>query len=288
MLKGSIYIALIILFAGCSSDNSVSPTGDTVPLMLSAQQTGFAVGQTDIPLPEGISTGIYVTAKDANIAASYFGNQKYVSLASGDLITTASVNLTVGSSYDIYSYAPYQVGNIDPKAVEYYHGMDVLWAPKYTLSNVTADHHSATLKLEHRTAQISFIVVFADDYDGGSHSFTSTSSITVTGFYNKGALDVTSGTFTPLGIANASLSASGTAAGSASFGIAGTCFIPASGMKLEVSVKHGGKVYNGVIEDSFVSSHLYSYKVVLKQLSAMGIKGMVTDWNNKPGNIDVW
>jgi hypothetical protein len=288
MLKGSIYIALIILLAGCSSDNTVSPvSGDTVPLKLSATQAGLAAEQAVPLLSAGISTGIYVTAKDANIAASCFGNQKYISQASGNLSTDANVNLTLGSSYDIYAYAPYQGGNIDPKAVEVSHGTDVLWAPKYTLSNVAADHYSAALSFDHRVAQVSFKVIFADDYDG-SRNFINTSLIAVTGFYGKGFLDITTGVLTPSGTADTSLSASGTSAGSVSLVIAGTCFIPASGMKLKVSVKHDGVVYNGVIEDSFVSGNQYRYTVTLKQVSAMEIKGLVTDWKYESGSINVW
>jgi hypothetical protein len=288
MLKGSIYIALIILFAGCSSDNPVSPvSGDTVPLKLSVKQAGIASGQADPLLPAGISTGIYVTAKDANIAASFFGNQNYISQASGVLATSASVNLTVGSSYDIYSYAPYQAGNIDPKAVEVSHGTDVLWAPKVTISNVAPNNCSAALSFEHRVAQISFRVAFADDYEG-TRTFINTSAITVTGFYDKGFLDITTGALSPSGTVNSVLSASGTATGITTLEISKCCFIPASGMKLMVSIKHDGIVYNGVIEDSFVSGNLYCYTVTLKQVSAMEIKGTVTDWKNVSGDISVW
>ncbi|MBP1593192.1 MAG: Fimbrillin-like [Bacteroidetes bacterium] len=275
----SIYIALLVLLNGCSGDSPVQTS--MVALRLSATQTGIVTKGADSALPLGSVTGIYVTAKDAAIAASYFGNQKYTSGASGALLTDASVSLTIGSSYDIYAYAPYQAGVITPIAVEFPYGTDVLWAPKFTISGVSESNNSALLSFEHRAAQITFKVVFADDFNEGPKEFTSSSAISVSGFYNKGLLDITTGMLTPSGVTNITLSAFGKdTAGVITLGTDTTCFIPATGiMPLSVVVSHGGRVYNGVIKETFVSGHSYNYTVTISgQLATLGISGVMEQW----------
>lgn len=279
MKKSNLFIILVLFLAGCTSETPVSR--ETVALKLAATQSNVVVKSTDPAFTEGISTGLYVTAKDASVTASYFSNRKYTSIASGELLTDANIDLTIGQSYDIYAYAPYKEGISAPSTIEFSHGTDVLWAPKSVLSDVSKDNHIATLNFEHRSAQISFNVVFSDDFNPALKFFSSESVLTVSGFYDKGNLDITTGLFVPSGSANIGLKTSGQGqSGAMALATAETCFIPASGnMSLKVNVLHAGKNYNGEVKETFLPGHSYRYTVTISPSDvALGITGMLKDW----------
>lgn len=278
MKKISMYILLVTLLMNCSKDPSVEKS--VASLKLSATCSGIVTKSTSV-LPSDLSVGIYVTAKDALLSAAPFSNRKYVSGDSGGLTSDQNIDLIIGNSYDIYAYAPYQSVVSDPTAVTFNHGTDVLWTPKYTLAGVTATNNTATLAFAHRAAQISFNVVFADDFSAGSKVITSSSTIQVSGFYSHGVLNASNGVFTPSGSADASLSGIGTGtAGAMTLGVGATCFVPASGaMTLNVKVVHEGRTYNGTITDTFSAGSSYNYTVTLSGHSPVpGISGTLTDW----------
>lgn len=267
--------------AGCSGDPSADTLTkkSTIPLKISATQV-VTKGEDSV-LPEGITTGIYVTAKDSTIATSYFENQQYISKSSGELLTDANVDLTIGNSYDIYAYAPYLKELATPGTVEFSHDTDVLWASKATISNVSASNCITALAFEHRTAQVSFNVVFDKDFNAGSKIFTSSSTLEVSGFYSKGTLNLVTGALTPSSTADVSLSAVGTATtGSMTLGIGETCFIPSvSEMTFLVKINHEGKAYNATIKETFVAGSSYNYTIsILKTFSTLGITGNLKEW----------
>lgn len=291
MKKMRIYIALVaLLVCGCSQDKKGEEVtkGTTVPLSLSATQTGIVTKATPV-LPSGVSTGVYVTAKDATITAAFFANSNYTAGASGILTTIGNVDLTVGSNYDIYSYAPWQATVGNPCAIEFMHGTDVLWAPKTTLIGVTLTNHTATLAFEHRAAQVSFHVVFASDFSSGSTVITSASTLQVNGFYTKGTLDIIAGQLTPSGATSATLSGTGTGpAGAMTLGIGETCIIPSTGnLTLSVVITHEGKTYNGTITDTFLPGSSYNYTVTVCGPAALGITGTLKEWTPVSENIVV-
>lgn len=273
----NIYFLLAVFLTGCASDPA---TEKKIPLMLSATYSGVSA-KSAFTLPSDLSTGIYVTPKDSALTSSCFSNHEYTSDNSGSLSSAQNIYLLVGYNYDIYAYAPFLTNVSDPRAVVFNHGTDVLWAPKYTLMNVTATNNSAALNFTHRAAQISFNVVFADDFTSGSKVFTSSSTIQVNGFYSQGILNVTTGELTPSGSTSASLSANGSGSvASSSLDIDASCFFPAQGtMSLKVKVVHEGLEYNGSITDSFFSENAYNYTITINNHSpVLGIRGTLTDW----------
>lgn len=184
MKERGIYIALLLLLSACSKEANIIYDNVT-SLKLSATQTSIVTKGTESVLPQGTVAGIYVTAKDASVEASYYKNQKYTSQTSGTLLTDANVSLTIGSSYDLYAYAPYLSGTTTPSSVEVLHNMDVLWAKKVTLNDVTPTNNTAALSFEHCATQISFKVVFAEDFDWGPKLFTTASTLWLVGFIAK-------------------------------------------------------------------------------------------------------
>jgi hypothetical protein len=269
------------LLAGCSNDQSAESITkeQTIPLSLSA--TSLSTKASDPALPSGISAGVYVTAANTAISSAYFLNYKYTSDGSGVLSTDTNADLTLGSSYDIYAYAPYQSVISTPDAVEYPHGTDVLWSSKATISNVSKSNNTAVLAFEHRAAQVSFNVAFDKDFNVGSKEFTSSSTIEVSGFYSKGILNISTGALTPVGTTDYSLKAVATGtAGSMTLGIGETCFIPSSGeMTFLVKVTHEGKIYNATIKGTFAAGSSTNYTVsVLKSYSTLGISFKIQAW----------
>ncbi len=288
-----IYIALaaMLIICGCSHDRKGEEVtkGATVPLSLSATQAGIVTKASSPVLPSGVSTGVYVTAKDAAITAAYFANMNYIAGASGILTTVGNVDLTVGSNYDIYSYAPWQVTAGNPNAIAFAQGTDVLWAPKTTLIGVTLTNRTAVLAFEHRAAQVSFHVVFASDFSAGSTVITSASTLQVNGFYAGGTLDAVSGVLTPSGATSATLNGAGTGtAGAMTLDIGETCIIPSAGnLTLAVVLTHEGKTYNGTITDTFLPGSSYNYTVTVRGPAALGITGTLKEWTPVSENIVV-
>jgi hypothetical protein len=284
-----IYIAFVVLLVcGCSRDRDEKEVVKvkTVPLSLSAKKEDIITKASLSILPPGISTGIYVTAKDAVINTAFFENKNYVTQASGILFSTVNVDLTIGKDYDIYSYSPYQSTIGNPLMIEYTHGTDVLWAPKYVLTGVSATNNTATLTFEHRATQISFQVVFANDYIAGSKDFTASSSIQVTGFNSSGLLNIVTGILVPSGSPISTLSGAGTT-GATTLGIGDTCIIASTGeMILAVQVTHNGKIYNGTIKETFIAGTSYNYTVTIRGYgSTLGLTGVQKEWNVISENI---
>lgn len=286
-----IYIAFVVLLVcGCSRDRDEKEVVKikTVPLSLSAKNVDIMTKASLSILPSGISTGIYVTAKDAAINTAFFENKNYVTQASGILFSAVNVDLTIGNDYDIYAYAPYQptVGN--PLMIEYPHGTDVLWAPKYVLTGVSATNNTATLTFEHRATQISFQVVFANDYIAGSKDFIASSTIQVNGFNSSGLLNIVTGILVPSGSLISTLSGAGTGTtGVTTLGIGDTCIIASTGeMTLAVQVTHNGKTYNGTIKETFIAGTSYNYTVTIRGYgSTLGLTGTQKEWNAISENI---
>jgi hypothetical protein len=204
--------------------------------------------------------------------------------------TDQTIKLVIGSDYDIYAYGP-QMGTVtDATAIPFVLGMDVLWAPKNTLTGVSATSNTVTLGFTHRAAQIALNVVFADDFTAGSKVFTSSSTVQVGNFYSNGQLDLTTGVLTPsVPAPNVPINAIATgSAGSMTLGFPAICFIPAVGktMTFAVKVTHEGKDYTGTITDTFLAGTSYSYTVTLHGYSTMlGVSGTLTDWIPVSGTV---
>lgn len=284
-------ILLASLLCGCTQTQEIETikSNKQVPLSLCAtSKNNVVVKSTDPFLPKDVTIGVYVTAKDADLSKSFFSNIKYTSLSSGELTTSGDVNLTVGSSYDICAYAPHISAIEDPLAVEFAHGTDVLWAPKAAITNVTSDNRSAALAFEHKAAQISFQVVFGDNFVG-QKVFTSDSKIEVSGFYSKGSLNVFTGVLTPTTTANYSVSNVAAITGETmTLGITPTCFIPASGeMTLAIKVIHQGAVYNGTLTNTFAGKQCTSKVTINSTFAPMNITGTLKDWVPVSGDVNV-
>lgn len=287
MRKLVSYILFAFMLMSCSSDPSLVKA---IPLSLSATCAGIATKNLPDILPSGLLTGVYVTTQNVALSNTSFSNREYVSGDTGGLSGEQDVELTIGNSYDIYAYAPYQNTVSDLTAIVFTHGTDVLWAPEYTLTNVSMTNRTAALVFEHRVAQISFNVGFANDFSSGSKVITPSSTIHVTGFYSRGALNVSTGSLTPFGNADTSLNGIGTGTtGSMTLYIGGTCFIPAQGaMTLNVRIVHEGQEYHGTITDTFSSGSSYNYTVTLSGYSpTLGIGGKLTDWTPVFDSISV-
>jgi hypothetical protein len=290
--KSYLPIAFVLLLTGCTSVAVDEIAKQTVPLSLSATYSAdITLGtRSSVDLPSGINAGIYVAQKDTAISASYFANQLYLCGASGSMSTEGNVSLTVGRSYDIYAYAPYQATVINPDSIVMAHGTDVLWAEKATLNDVSEDNHSASLAFSHRAAQVSFKVVFASDFSMGSTTFTSDSKIVVSGFYDQGALDVATGVLTPGSLRTKVMSGSGAGtSGSMTLGIDATCFIPAlTAMDLDVQVTHEGYVYHATISHLFAAGSYTQYTVTVKGVSrVLDITSTIIDWVPVTEKIDL-
>lgn len=65
MRRGSIYIALLLLWIGCSPDSVVAPNaGATTSLKLFVAQKNFAmIKEVGSTLPDGTTAGVYVIGK---------------------------------------------------------------------------------------------------------------------------------------------------------------------------------------------------------------------------------
>jgi hypothetical protein len=277
------FLLFALLLTGCSHDLSGREDSGTVQLKVSGTCAGLTTKAADPVLPTGQTAGIYVTGKDAALSSSYFSNVEYTSGNAGVMATDQHVDLTIGSNYDVYAYGPYQNNISDVTAIPFSHGTDVLWAPKNTLSGVSATSNTVVLGFTHRTAQIVFNVVFAGDFSSGSKVFTSSSAVQISSFYSQGQLNATTGELAPsVTTTDTSLKGVGTgSAGSMTLGIPATCFIPAKGgnMTLTVKVTHEGKDYLATISDTFTAGIAYNYTVTLSGYSpTLGISGKVTDW----------
>jgi hypothetical protein len=290
--RSCLTIALVLLLTGCTSVALEESAKQTVPLSLSA---GYSADTTlgalnDTDLPSGINTGIYVAQKDTAIGASYFANQLYLSGVSGSLSTDSNVSLTIGRSYDIYAYAPYQATITNPDSIVITHGTDALWTQKTTLNNVSQDNHSVSLAFSHRAAQVSFKVVLADGFTASSTPVTSDSKIAVSGFYDQGTLDIKTGVLTPGLLLTKVMSGSGVGtAGSMTLSIDATCFIPdTTAMNLAVKVTHGGHVYSATISHLFTTGSYTQYTVTVKDSNIpLGITGTIVDWVPVTGVINL-
>ena len=285
-------IALVLLLTGCTSVALDESGKQMVPLSLSATYSAdITLGtRSSTDLPSDINAGIYVAQKDTAIGASYFANYLYLCGASGSLSTESNVFLTVGRSYDIYAYAPWQATATNPDSIVMPHGADVLWTQKATLNNASDQNHSASLAFSHRAAQVSFKVVFASDFSMGSTIITYDSKIEVSGFYDQGALDVTTGVLSPGLLQTKMMSGSGGgAAGSMTLGIDATCFIPAStNMDLAIQVTHEGYVYHAIISHLFAAGSYTQYTVTVKGLNrVLDITGAIIDWVPVTGKINL-
>jgi hypothetical protein len=287
----SIFL-VVLLFAACTTNTEEDISTGTVPLSLSAKWSANISMETksSTELPANDSIGVYVSQKDTTIDASYFANQLYVADGVGNLNAKENVSLTIGRSYDIYAYAPYQTLVTDPTSVVFNHGEDVLWAPKNTITNVSATNSSAFLTFSHRGAQIAFKVVFACDYTIGSTDFTSDSKITVSGFYDTGTLNIETGVLTPGTLKTKVMSgvATGTT-GSMTLSIDPTCFFPAtSAMDLVVTVTHEGKNYNATISHVFATGSYTLYTVTLKGGGrTLDVTSTIVDWTPVAGQIEL-
>lgn len=292
MKKLSIYSILfsIVLCACTAKDEEKALGGSKLPLIIAGSQVRMVTKGVLPPLPAGVSTGVYVTDKDASITSSWFSNTNYLAGASGVLTTPASVDLTIGRSYDIYAYAPYKATASNPYAVDYPHGSDVLCSGKFTLADVSVSNHTANLVFEHKASQISFNVGFASDFNAGTKVITSSSTLQVTGFYDRGSLNVATGIYSPVGTASTVLNASGTGIpGAMALAIASTCFVPsASPMTMGVTVIHEGRNYNAVITGTFLPGTAYNYTITLKGYSPnLQINGTVVDWIPVLDNVTI-
>ena len=292
-IPGLLPIAVLLL-TGCSHDPSgeLPSTPETVSLLLSGTQSALET-RTSLPeLPQGSTTGIYVPEKEKDISTAYFNNACYTAGESGILQASSStvIDLTVGMSYDIYAYGPFRTIVTDPAAIAFTHGNDVIYAPKSTVTGVTADNRTAILNFEHRAAQIDFSVIFADDYNLTDKQITSASTIEVAGFYPVATLDLITGNLTPTGAATASLSSSGIGApGAMELAIPPTCFIPGTDqMSLVVKVTHQGKEFNGTITETFVAGMSYRYTVTVNgTVAPLAITGTLRDWTTVSETIPI-
>jgi len=285
-------ITFVLLITGCTRVDVDEIAKQTVPLSLSAAYSAdiTLAARSSTDLPSGINAGIYVAQKDTAIGASYYANQLYLCGASGSLSTEDDVFLTVGRSYDIYAYAPYQVSATNPDSIVMTHGADVLWAQKTTLNNVSDQNHSAWLAFSHRAAQVSFKVVFASNFSMGNTIITSDSKIAVSGFYDQGALDVATGVLSPGLLRTKVMSGSGSGtAGSMRLGIDATCFIPATTtMDLAIQVTQGGQVYHATISHLFAAGSYTQYTVTVKGANLpLGLANTIIDWAPVTVNINL-
>lgn len=280
-----VYIIVVtLLLTSCSQqqESSVTPVvpkDDVVALVLSAKDKKIILKSDDAPLPQSITTGVYVVVKGSPVSTSQWLNYKHTADASGALLSDLPINLLQTKSYDIYAYSPYQSGIGNTTSILFDHGVDVLWAPKFTLDYVTATNKTGYLNFNHCMSQISFNVVLADDIK--ERDFTAASSIEVSGFYDKGILNIESGSFTPTGTKNIVLKGLGIGnPGSMTLGIGSTCFVPSSEpMTFTVNVLFKDIDYTATITDSFVPGHSYVYTVTVKSSDLqLGVKGQLIDW----------
>lgn len=283
-ISGLLPIAVLFM-TGCSHDPSgeLPPPPETVSLLLSGTQPALETRASLPELPQGITTGIYVPEKDKNISTAYFNNAWYTAGESGILQASSStvIDLTIGMSYDIYAYGPFQAIAPNPAAIAFTHGTDVICSPKTSVTGVTSENRTAILNFEHRVAQISFNVVFRDDFNLTAKEVTSASTIEAAGFYPAGTLDVTTGDLTPAGTTAVTLRGTGTGnPGSMELAIPPTCFIPSSNaMTLAVKVSHQGREFNGTITEAFVAGMSYRYTVTVSgTVAPLNITGTLRDW----------
>lgn len=277
------FLIAVVLFSGCSKEqiinNPLPEKVNEIPLILSATGKKIIAKSEDPVLPQDVTTGVYVSVKNTPISSALWGNQKHTSDATGKLLSSSPINLLLTKNYDVYSYSPFQAAAKDPYAIIFPHGVDVLWAPKYAIDYVTETNHSAKLDFVHSTSQISFKIAFADDIV--DREITPESLIEVSGFYEKGSLNVENGSFIPIGQTNVTLKSVGAGVpGSMTLGIGETCFVPASGtMAFNIRVIFKDIIYIGTISDTFLPGHSYVYTVTIKSSDLnLGIKGQLKDW----------
>lgn len=280
-----IYITVVtLLFTSCSQQQEsnvtpITPKDDCVALVLSAKDKKIILKSDDAPLSQSVTAGVYVAVKGSPVGTSQWLNYKHTADASGTLLSDLPINLLQTKSYDIYAYSPYQSGIGNTTSILFDHGVDVLWAQKSTIDYVTATNKSACLNFNHCMSQISFKVVLADDIK--ERDFTAASTIEVSGFYEKGILNIESGSFTPTGNKNVILKSVGTGSlGATTLGIGSTCFVPSSEpMTFTINVLYKDIEYTATITDSFVPGHSYVYTVTVKSSDLqLGVKGQLIDW----------
>ncbi len=284
-------IIILLLITGCAKDNSDSNKSDS-KFELKLSGSSSVVTKTDMPMPQGLTVGIYVPLRDSplNSANVEFSNRLYTAGISGAL-TGGPVYLTTAKDYDIYGYAPYKQGILSPESIGgFTHGDDVLLATKATITGASETNNTATLLFEHSVSQISFNVVCADtDVVLGS-----TSSIEISGFYNSATLNLSDKKLTPSGSAP-SVKASGT---NGKLYIAPVCFFINKDEIMNITIKvtigesvkstTAEKVYNGTISRAFNAGESYMYTVNIPASSQeLNLSATLTPWMESFGDIDV-
>lgn len=257
-MKRATVIYIILILTGCSRIAIEKQVSDNL-YKLNLHGSTRIITKADSLMGEGISIGIYVPFKDSSLLSTKanFCNVLYTSGNSGTL-SGGPVFLTVGRSYDIYGYVPYQQGMQYPDSIGgFKSGDDVMVTTKSTISDVSNTNSSAILTFEHLVSQLSLKIVFEDK----SIVIDSTSSFEISGFYNSAILNLTNSTLFPAD-ATSSVMAKGT---DGSLSIQPFCFFidKESNMTLNLSIIAEGVNYYGEISRLFVAGESYRYTVTV-------------------------
>lgn len=277
--------------SGCAKETNLSTVGEPSLLMLTA--TELATKADTEVLPENTEVGVHVVelTTGETAATASRANLKHVADESGQLNMTdpeASIILTTGYTYDIYSYSPYAEGVSGEavSAIPVNHGTDILWA-KAAAEKPNAKTHSASLVFEHKMAQVEFQVVA----DAATEPDITGATLKVTGFYQNGTLDLSTGKVKP-GSGTADAAAVDETVELTEFGKA-VCFVPVDGdmeLKVEVTVPGGPNagVYSGTITRTFApgKSTLITITVVDRN-SELGLEAGLVPWVEETGDVDV-
>ena len=273
-MKRAIVIYIIIILTGCSRIAIDKQVSDNL-YRLNLHGNTRIITKADSLMGEGISIGVYVPFKDSSLlsAKANFSNVQYTSGNSGTL-SGGPVLLTVGRSYDIYGYVPYQPGIQSPDSIVGFKiGDDVMVATKSTITDVSNTNSSAVLTFEHLVSQLSFKIIFEDK----SIIIDSTTSIEISGFYSSAKLNLTNNTLFPAD-ATSSLTARGTAG---SLSVQPFCFYTdkESNMTLKLKITAEGVNYYGEISRLFVPGESYRYTVTVP-ISTQDLKlnSTLTTW----------